>query len=457
LSVPLRYQWKQGESYVYSVQVEASEEGYTETVGGEVIYTVRSLDGDQATLTYRSHLVPGRRPKPGKSMSVSVPFGLGHFWAGRPFSGSAPQLRLDVKGQLLERSGRHTPLPQALGDLERLVFEPLSPQGRRAWEADVDYTIVYRVVAPRRGPFGHAEEKSFPAHEKTPYDLAGGAGPSVSIRKQYELKTQEKVGAEPRLQLLGLGTITFDAAAGLPLAMEFAGTFTDSTENTTHHTPLKVSYKLLEGQDKEKALNPPPPAKVEAKELSATDLHEALLDLRATDLGPRQRAADKLSRAMPTDSRGEVVSSLVAAMSDSNRAVRQTVARALGVWGTEAALAPLVKALEDPEPAVRWAAIDALGALKDPRAAEPLARHLAQGTDSMPTARALISLGPPAQRAVIGSLKAKSPEVRREACRVLQSIGGRQSVPALETATGDSDPLVAMLAKEALKAVNARP
>jgi HEAT repeat protein len=57
---------------------------------------------------------------------------------------------------------------------------------------------------------------------------------------------------------------------------------------------------------------------------------------------------------------------------------------------------------------------------------------------------------------VLPLLKHKDIFVRTEACKILGEIGGNASLPALRAAQADSNGLVAMEAKKAVKAVEGR-
>ncbi len=454
-SPTLRFHWVADESCVYAVQFQSDTEDETETLAGNVIYTVKELDGDTATLVYRNQMgAPQHHAKPGKSAANLL---MPHFWPESPFS-PPRQIHVDSTGNIQERSGETKPLPQALGNVEDLVFEPLPPHNQSAWVAEGECVIWQSRFVPLapRSRMGRMEQTSFSAHEKTSYHLLSTEHGTVQIQKHYELKTQESLAGEPRMQLTGDGTITFDSTLGLPRSMEFNGVFTETTTNTTLRTPITLSYHLLEGQEKTKALEPPTPAKVEPKELTPAELRNALIDLKSADSGRKQLATATLAGAKPAEPRSEVVSALVSALSDSNWAVRQNAARALGVWATTEAFQPLVKVLDDTQFSVRWAAIEALGGQKDFQSADALAKHMTHGEDISQVGQALRAIGTPAEEAVDGLLNEKDQQTRYEACRILKDIGTKKSIPTLTTAASDADNITAMLAKDALTAIDAR-
>jgi HEAT repeat protein len=241
--------------------------------------------------------------------------------------------------------------------------------------------------------------------------------------------------------------------------MEFKGVFTENDTNTTRRTPLTLSYRLLEDAEKTNVLRPPavtPVAPATPKELAAADLRRALIDLKSPDGSRKQMAIAMLTGAKPTESRHEVAAALVPALGDASWAVRQNAARALAVWTADEAYQPLVKALDDSQFSVRWAVIDALSHWKDAPTAGVLTNLMSHGQDIQQAGQALRAIGAPAEAAAAGLLGDKNQQVRYEACRILKEIGTQQSVPALTAAASDADGLMAMLAEDALKAIDAR-
>jgi HEAT repeat protein len=238
--------------------------------------------------------------------------------------------------------------------------------------------------------------------------------------------------------------------------MEFKGVFTEISTNTTRRTPLTLSYRLLEDREKTNVLAPPAAAPVVPKELTAAELGRAVIDLKSANSARKQMAASLLAGAKPSEPANAVVDALIPALGDANWAVRQSAARALGVWIAPGAYQPLVKALDDSQFSVRWAVIDALSHWKDAPTAGVLANQMSHGVDVQQAAQALRAIGAPAEAAAAGLLADKNQQIRYEACRVLKDIGTQQSAPALTSAASDADSMLAMLAEEALHSIEAR-
>jgi HEAT repeat protein len=70
--------------------------------------------------------------------------------------------------------------------------------------------------------------------------------------------------------------------------------------------------------------------------------------------------------------------------------------------------------------------------------------------------KALKAFGPTAEDAVLVHLKSKDDWTRAETCEVLKVIGTAKSLPALETASNDSNWMVKGAANAALSAVKLR-
>jgi HEAT repeat protein len=99
----------------------------------------------------------------------------------------------------------------------------------------------------------------------------------------------------------------------------------------------------------------------------------------------------------------------------------------------------------------------ALANLKDERGIEPIARRLIDFGDRAQVSKSLQAFGSKAEKELLKYLKHDDWGIRLEVCRILKVIGSRQSKEALEQATGDSNPLVALEAKQAVAEIAARP
>jgi predicted Ser/Thr protein kinase len=460
---PLCYAWKAGESLAYSVEVKAAGDEDVETVTGHVSYVVRSVDGDQAALSYGSRLDPVLRvPKPGRQMTIPLaafPHGPPDFLRGPTSGMPSRELRVDAAGKVVSQSGRGQALPHSLGAIERLIFDPLPRDGSQRWGSTGACVLTQTRFVPI-SPVSHfvrEEEITLPAVEIASYQIISNSGAMVLIHKRYEVKTDESTDGGPRVSISGEGMIRFDAAAGVPRSKEFTGTLTETGENTTRRTRLTLTCVRVENPAAitESATNPVSSQPQTPEELSESERRDLLRDLQSDNTAPRNLALGRLAGVKPSGSRDEIVQAITVASRDPSWATRLPAVRALGVWGDSNAAPLLIERLDDQEFAVRWAAMDALTRLKIADATGWIARRLGTG-DSGKAEETLREFGPAAEDAVLERLKTGDPATRCAACRALKDIGTQKSIALLKTISNDSEGILRMYAKEAIQAVEAR-
>jgi HEAT repeat protein len=241
------------------------------------------------------------------------------------------------------------------------------------------------------------------------------------------------------------------------------GTLTDRNGEREHTVPVTISYELLSGDDRKKALRPAAPAtRAERRPLDEDELPNILASLAQRMTFGRALAVMRLAAAEPSPKpadRAKIVEGLITALSDPDPFLRADVARALANWGDAASVPPLIAALKDSQLTARWAAIDALGSLRDPRAIAPLIAHLETTRELFATANALAHLGarhPDAEQQLAPLFKSKNFVVRLEVCRLLTVFGTARSNAALNKAKADISKDVAKAAAVALEKIRAR-
>ena len=458
----LRYGWTPGRAYAYRLKIEADQGEWTDELGGHLVYQPRAAEGG-VTLGYHASFFPMRRPKQGLGIPRPLGFdGIGGYRLGPPAFGN--EITVDAFGRAVSQRGEQ-PLPFALGEMARLMVEPLSPEGKAKWETSGETRINPEGAArgmpgfpddfpriPRGdalGGFGrNAPRATLVATERASYTLGAAQGTVVPIRKQYELASRERVGDSPRVQLSGTAEIAFDAVAGVPRGMEFRGTLTESVGNMVRRTPVTVTCTLQEGE-------PGAPAKpVERQTATVEEATRLLQDLRSPDSFRRLNAANRLTQLAPNGPRAEIAQALEELTRDQGLFARAAAARALGPWGTRDSVNAIIPLLEDKEHAVRWAALEVLGQIKDARAAAPVARLLKR--DLHFASRSLQAMGPGAAAAVVPYLKDPEWTVRLEACRVLKAQGGPEQAAALQPVASDENGIVARTAQDALETIAKR-
>lgn len=460
----LRYHPKVGESYVYAVRIESTEPDYTETMSGNAIYRCRATAENGLVLTCSGGLAPTRRAAPATAFPVSPfqrlhAFGFGALGMPQPFAGPN-EIKIDALGHLLSARGE-TPLPRALGDLSQMIVETLPAEGD-SWQVQNGCAVLLQTssssipfVRGGSGMFGHDTARHLPAAETVSYTLGATSGDTTQIAKHYVLRTNEQTAGAPTLQLTGDGTVDFDRKLGMPRRMEFKLTLTEQPDRaTTTHIPVTVTYHLLEGEEREKALHPPAAPPPTLKPLAAAERASTLTDLRSEDGFKVIGAANRLAGAKPEGDTQAIEQALIGALEHKDGFARQAVVKALGVWGDSDSVPPLIRRLADESFAVRWAAFDALVEKRDVRAAEPIAKWLEK--DRGFASNALRKMGPMAAPAVARQLDAKDWGMRIDLCRLLKEIGTPREIPALEKLTRDEQRLVVDAAADAIAAIRRR-
>jgi hypothetical protein len=456
----LTYQFKAGSNYVYSVRVEATEPKYVATSTGNLTYSVKTANQDGITLTARGSVSTQRKAKEGVSMRPPS-FGdgvlrIGGFRfsdlgpMGGPFA-TPNEVQIDAKGRVLRETGE-AQLPQAFGALSRLVIEPLPPAGKASHELATDCVLLTEEKQFRTPMTYTLKQVRLPAKEKTSYTVGKATGDLVPVVKTYELKTLITVGGQPKFEIKGEGTNTFDVKAGLFRELAFTGSITEHSDNVTVRVPITLTVKLLEGAALVAALKPPAPLpKPETKAATAEERTSLIADLKSENKAKRSVALHRINSVQPDGNKAEVETLLLGFLKNEDQFARQNAAKGLAVWGGKDSVEPLIKQLEDSTFPARWGAIEALGHLKDARAAGPLAKLVADRKDAHHACISLKALGAGAEDAVLKLVTHEKAEVRRDAVQILKVIATKQSVPALEKAASDADPLTARFAKEALK------
>jgi len=191
--------------------------------------------------------------------------------------GSGPnrdQVETDALGRVHAISGNGS-LPSFLGQASRLIVEMLPPTRQRNWSYSHPVTLSVQEgddvprgfpggarfgpggfgprfrshlpFGPRGfGPQAEPTTKEYPGHIQVEYTLGDRKENLQTIRKTFELKTDEMVGEVPRIQLSLQGDLEFNTTNGLPQQAAFAGQLIETDPNKTTKTPIKLAYKWKE-------------------------------------------------------------------------------------------------------------------------------------------------------------------------------------------------------------------
>jgi predicted Zn finger-like uncharacterized protein len=173
---------------------------------------------------------------------------------------------------------------------------------------------------------------------------------------------------------------------------------------------------------------------VEKANAPPKDVNEAVAWLNAPNdqFNRHKRAAEWLEKQPVEESkRAQVLLALAnVAVDNTDPFSRDAILNALAKWADATVVDALVRSLRD---GVNDRVVEALVRLRDPRGAEGLANRL--GTvDHQKAMAGLRKMGPAAEDAVANQLTSNNGTIRVEACRLLEHVGTRKSVPRLREA-----------------------
>jgi HEAT repeat protein len=181
-------------------------------------------------------------------------------------------------------------------------------------------------------------------------------------------------------------------------------------------------------------------------------------DLKSNIATRQKSGCDALAGAQPDHRRAEVLPLLETLVNLPDLDLRYAATRAYCVWATRDNVPTLIKLLNNEKYLPRMQFVmEALARLKEERGLAPISQWLGkQGRARSDSIAALIAYGPAAEDHVISLLNTTDAEVRGGACEVLEQIGTRKCLPALEQAAMDSNLNVKSRAKRALDTVKKR-
>jgi hypothetical protein len=458
----LRYDWKKDQTYVYHVRIIGERGNDTENRSGDVTYKVKSTRLDEIRLAMTSDLryadferarryvvLPGRHL--GFVSNVDKP--------------REATIRIDSFGRLLESKGE-APLPYLLGDLSELVVEPLPRAEEASWTITSDPGIaVVSIHYPYWRSSLVAFREGVPAAEKTVYTVQGESDKLILISKHYEMTSAATLAGKPRIEAAGDGKLKFDTQRGVFASLDLDMRVTVRDSNKTEDTPLHISYRLLSEEDLAEAAKESQKAKEEAEKarkekvrpLSDKEIETAVADLASEDGTRIDASAKLLADKKPLQPNPKVAKALESLMlHGENVGHRSEAARALKNWSTPESVPGLLKALNDSWAPVRSNAMEALCKYAPKEAIKPVAQQLSNLMTRGSAEKFLRAVGPDAEDAVLAQITSPDAWVRACVCGLLEALGTKKSLPALEKAIVDENWMVNGNARKALAAVKVR-
>lgn len=472
----LRYAWKQGQTYMYRVKVEARLGSVTEEVIGTVTYSVEAVNPDGILeLSYLGAIHRSRKndtsyspplihfvARPSHYRPHYPPYRPPYYRGGYVSSASAPErIRIDHYGRIVSvETGER--LPYLLGRAAHLPLERLSLLNEKSWTVTSDVAVaLHREDWLPHATWPTSRQEQLPATEKTIYAIQNSDAQGVHLTKTYEMSTAATVEGKPRVAMSGEGKLTFDPQRGvfssskmkMRLAVRDGGLAVEVTSLVSYELASEAEMAKMKA-DQAKALEDSKKRSEElARPVGPDEVDSLLNDLRSGDATKRNDASTRLTRQPPKEPNRKMAAGLESLLTSDDRQVRDCAANALQYWATQESIPVLLKLLGDKSAFVRGHAIQALGRLKATSAIDRLVRLW---PDEYHVTAALKQMGPAAEPAVLKQLSGDDERLRSEACQVLEEIGTKRSIPALEKVQKDSNAIVKLFAKNALKAIQRR-
>jgi hypothetical protein len=466
----LRYKFSVGQTNAYRVEIQVRSESGLESTTGNVFLITTQVDTNMIRLSCRARLEVRREAQHG-------PFGyMGGMYPGGPaILPEGCEVQIDDCGRVLREAGGY-PLPIPLGSLIPALLEPLPESPSPHWEFSNQASVMdfplwlgpstsfwpsQQFGSPYYMNYGPRQPMaSVAVSQHVAYRITAKTPETITIHKQLTLKSLLKNGAAPRVSASSEGDLVFDPAAGLFKSMELQGTTESSTETSSRLATISLKGYLLQGAELDAAAVPPSTLTTPQPlvKLATNELQKLTVDLESSDLATRRQAAARLCRAELESPSPELVQRVASLCTSTDNGIRQSAAIFLKTYGTTNEVPALLKLLKDSDWQARQNAIKGLGRLHDERAIDPLTDEVARGSSpaQQDAYTALVSIGSPAEPAVLELLKERNTETRRQACRILQQIGTSKSIEPLQNLVGDSDPSLSQMAAEALRAINQR-
>jgi hypothetical protein len=471
---PMRYDWKPGQRFTYRMETAVQLGTGAEEIHGNVSYTVKSVSPEGvAEITFLESIT---RLKNGGAIRSTPSYSPSYRLPPRPPSRSrysprytipsipaAPDVvKVDRYGRIIStEGGAHFPL--FLGRAAHLPFEPLSTIEENPWSVATD--IAFRLNSVdwlSMSTLGSLRSEELLGREKATFTLDGSDVRQVTVNKTYEASSAALVDGRPQIAMSGEGKLTFDPQRGLFSSLKMKVRVAMHEGAVRVEVPIQVSYELVSEAEEARMMAAAEKSRLEAEKLAkdlmrpltVADLDEIVKDLQSGDYMKELRAKTRLTTKRGQEPDPKLATAVERLLKYENSHVREAAAGAFTAWATKENVPMLVKLLDSDSSTVRGEALQALGRLKATSAIDRIVQQLPQ--DQFTAAQALRSMGPAAEPAVLKLLTQGDRKAREEACQILNEIGTKKSLFALEKAKKDGDALMKIYADQAIKAIERR-
>ena len=469
-----RYKIPPGQTNAFAVEISVRSENGNEVTTGNVILVTREVTTNSVKISCQGNLKSDVKRTPQRGPGFYPGYYPGGMMQNANVFPNNCEIEIDWQGHEIRDGGDYV-LAVPLGKLVQSLFEPLPAKSGNEESSDT-VTVLddplwlgpaesFMTLRQNGQPYSIRFNMGYP--QQTPATLTLSRHASISTKsstadalewhKQTTLESFTRNGAEPRLAAKSESDFVFDRKAGLITKVETQSDVSSQTETTSRKAKVTFKSHLLTGAELAAALAPPsPPAP--PRKLSGADLDKITGDLKSSDLETRRAAVRQLNGVDVESPSDEFVSLVAAIATDSDSFVHMTAATFLGSHATANDVPVLLKLLKDSDWSSRQTATKSLGKLKDERAIQPLADLVARGGSmyGQDASAALISIGQPAEKAVIALLNERNAETQRQACNILQQIGTDASLDPLQKLVGDSEQSTSQAAVDAIRAIKQR-
>lgn len=470
----LRYAADSRYTNVYHVAIETSTELGKELIDGNITVVHQGISSGAIELGFRGSLRPQwvAADESNRARYQASPYGSYALTFG-----NESYLKIDAYGQVLGERGE-IPLNCPLGGLMRTLVEPLPAVPTNSWERSDSPSVIVSyppntVIGPAvltapitygtSSPYNRSAPEAYPVKRHLTYVVTNVSPQTVTIAKHLDIESMLHVGEEPKILATADGEAIFDRKMGALREVSLKGRTLVNSETLQRRQTINLSLKLLEGDARDRVLNPPAPVRVARTNLTEEQIQELTRRVISTH-GPEKVAViSRLSEQPLTNPPPELIAELARiAANPTNSGYYPAIS--LLAKHCDKTHAPLFLEVLNQKTSARSTAIAALGRLGDKRAITPLCNIMAEaegnsyyGYGNSDAAEALIKIGPDAEAEVLNLLKTqKSIAARCQACNVLREIGTKRSLSALQEAVGSSNTQLSEAAAKAIQGIQNR-
>ena len=411
---PLRYGFTKGQTYGYDVKITWNYPDRVETLKGFTLITVGYIRGDWINLTHEKNLVklkPSQTPAPMESLSgVELP---------------RSDISINHRGKVLDSCSTGS-LNEIMKDEETIML-PMLPEGnKKQWHTDELIRIgKSRMGLPVISGNIQARDRTDYKWTRTEGDLAWiDFTQSISDRNRSYDSVTKKMD-DPNFDLNANGRFAFDMRRGVVTTLSTTYKIASKFGAKNDIIRVKLECRLFEPAELaaiRKALSP--------KKADRTARKKALRALRSNDPKERMEGLELLRTFARDDRPEDFAVPLAKLLKLPVTYIRLEAAKALAVWATPEVEADLIAALSKAKDQEEVELIRALAIVGTEDAATAIVQKASDYHSTI--GKALITIGPVAEKAAIELLKNPSHQAREAGCRALAKIGGADGAVALQ-------------------------